>query len=339
KISREEELEELVHIRLEQIQEPQKLVSEEKIELQKIPEIIEETELRPTINLEASLIINEPLGIAKLKEESLTTEEFIEEKHILESEDNSMEKVAAIEITEQPQQQERLEEWKKAQETLEEETLQVSEGKDEEEFKMEDLVPSGISQIEVKEKGITESSPPLIPQMIKQTMGDRKFVKEKEMKAIDRKDVHFCINCGKPLVDTWKICAYCGLNIRKDLWKTESKIERETISLEKEFEMPIDESQKFPVIEDIKQDFKEKIKSIELTKIISEESINEVQEIPLKESEPSLFIEVPKVREKTKPIEAEPVEPKPVKNLCPFCGSENILEKKYCKQCGYKLKK
>jgi predicted nucleic acid-binding Zn-ribbon protein/ribosomal protein L40E len=155
--------------------------------------------------------------------------------------------------------------------------------------------------------------------------------------------MHYCTNCGKLLVDTWKICAYCGVKIRKDLWKPGIEAEQEKKSLEKDLELPVDASQEVSASEGIKQEFTEEIKPIETTEIKSaipiEESINQVQKPSLDEVKISQIKERSAILGTSRLVAKEQVESKSLKNLCTFCGFENPLEQIRCKQCGYKIKK
>ncbi|MFW9950279.1 MAG: zinc ribbon domain-containing protein, partial [Candidatus Thorarchaeota archaeon] len=143
---------------------------------------------------------------------------------------------------------------------------------------------------------------------------------EEKEKVIDKKITHFCTNCGKPLVNTWKICSYCGIRIRKELWDVEGKPETEISTIKKLEEPEVSLSKEIG-----KAGFKEK------ALIKSKELIRE-KLVPEKVLEEQIIVE------EIKPIEHKPVKLEPLKNFCPFCGVENSLEQKRCKQCGYKFK-
>lgn len=182
---------------------------------------------------------------------------------------------------------------------------------------------------------------------------------------------HFCTNCGKLLVNTWKICAYCGVKIRKDLWaeklepefgELETKNE-ETIPSTKIQETAAMQTTAEPDISLLKEDKTQLIPiSREEMKIVPKDEVRIEQTVPIpsvevKTKEKNEHILIPSQertrieksieRFSTKPlaIDAEIIpkekieKPIATENLCPFCGYKNDLNKTHCYQCGYKLNK
>jgi RNA polymerase subunit RPABC4/transcription elongation factor Spt4 len=127
----------------------------------------------------------------------------------------------------------------------------------------------------------------------------------------------YCTNCGRLLEPKWKICPYCGVKIWKDIWKDKVTLEDEKMLIEREALSP---SEPVPSV-------------IIETKTLDDESLeNNV-------SFSSIDIKDEKLKHDglvQSQIEKKDIN-KPMKNLCPFCGYENELNKDFCYQCGYKL--
>ena len=153
----------------------------------------------------------------------------------------------------------------------------------------------------------------------------------------------YCTNCGKPIIDTWKICAYCGVKIRKDLWGIEKEPEEGKIQIEKVQESTIISPSETPKVEKPAAAMIEDTDHV-LSKDIKEKGFEdkgtaEYREVIVKDEIKEHPPKPPMKVEQVKTIAQESIKPKILTNICPFCGFENKPEVIRCRQCGYKLEK
>jgi len=183
------------------------------------------------------------------------------------------------------------------------------------------------SLVEVKEKEQSEETDDSgSPQHLEEDVEDDQTSKEEEDKIREKKVIHFCTNCGKPLVNTWNICAYCGVKIRKELWKEKLEPEIEKLEIKKGEAISTIKS---PETTEFKESIETTISSLRKDSQDLSRGEKSIERFAIKA--PTIEDEI-FTKEKIK-------QPKATKNVCPFCGYRNEMEKTHCYQCGYKLNK
>jgi hypothetical protein len=159
---------------------------------------------------------------------------------------------------------------------------------------------------------------------------------------------HYCTNCGKLLKPHWNNCPYCSVKIRKDLWKdklTYCQHCREKIddlpftcnycgrTFCKKHRLPEKHECTFELNKKIQVE--SQIENIDILKSKKKDKLefeDELIQVRRKDEIKSLSSQATPIKKEKSIIH------KPQINLCPFCGYENELNKKYCHQCGYIFK-
>jgi hypothetical protein len=136
-----------------------------------------------------------------------------------------------------------------------------------------------------------------------------------------------CVNCGKPLLSTWNICAYCG--------QKQALQESSPISEVKPVKKPPAPSHT-PLKAQKKEELEKKIVQIKTIKLYKSKQLKEEHPKPV-EKTPKQPISQPISKEKAEPEKTEKLEPKVI--TCPFCNSQIDVKQNYCQYCGYILKK
>jgi uncharacterized OB-fold protein len=140
-----------------------------------------------------------------------------------------------------------------------------------------------------------------------------------------------CVNCGKPMLPTWSVCAYCGQKIALQESSTISEV-KPVKSIIPQIEKQPPSSSSLPKAQK-EEEWKEKI--VQPKKL--DEEPKHVEKIHKQPIDVPISPPIPPTKkvelapEKTKKIEPQII-------TCPFCDNQINQKQNYCSQCGYILK-